>query len=511
MRDIFTEYLQESEPLLQFYADSPRAVFQRTPEGAAWDPALVDCLRAYQSELGNVAEFEGNEPVIVTGQQPGLLTGPLYTIYKAVTAIKLADRLSSIHAVKCVPLFWVGAEDHDFEEAATAHILTKLHEPLTLRYEPAADVAGLPMYRVPLDRSLSTMIDRAADAAAGSEHRGEIQAFLHDSLEASTSLADWTCRILARLFRDTPLLLFSPQLPVARSLAIPVLETAIAQPLEDTRILNDTGARLSGLGYEIQVKKDGSACNFFLEVEGKRRKVTYEDGRFSVSDENLAYTPDEFRALLRAEPERFSPNVALRCIVQQHLFPAAAYVAGPGEIAYWAQLKPLFEHFGEHMPVVYPRARAVITDLKLNKLLRKHGLAVDDLYQDPDALLERSLSAGSGGAVVNRFKTYRIEIENAVEKLQREMSVGDMTAQLRERILGELDRYERGLLRADEMALQTTKQRLLRLCNSLAPARRPQERFYNVFSFLFEQGWGFIDRLIRDLDVESFAMNEVEL
>lgn len=511
MRDIATEYLRDSDPLLQFYADNPRSVFQRSPKVAAWDPALVDCLRAYQIELGNVADFVGNEPVIVTGQQPGLLTGPLYTIYKAVTAIKLADRLSSIHGVKCVPLFWVGAEDHDFEEAATAHILTKLHEPLTLRYEPAADVAELPMYRVSLERSLSTMIDRAADATAGSEHRAEIQAFLHDSLEASISLADWTCRILARLFRDTPLVLFSPQLPVARSLAIPVLETAIAQPLEDTRRLNDSGTRLASLGYEIQVKKDGSACNFFLEVHGRRRRVIYEDEHFAVSDENLAYTPDEFRTLLRAEPERFSPNVALRCIVQQHLFPATVYVAGPGEIAYWAQLKSLFEHFGEHMPVVYPRARAVITDLKLNKLLRKHGLVVDDLYQDPDTLLERSLSAGSGGAVVHRFKTYRIEIENAVENLQREMSVGDMTAQLRERILGELDRYERGLLRSDEVALQTTRQQLLRLCNSLAPARRPQERFYNVFSFLFEQGWGFIDRLVRDLDVESFAMNEVEL
>ena len=511
MKNIATDYLQGSETLLPFFADSPSSLFQHAPTVRPWDPALVDSLRRYQEELGNVASFDGTEPVIVTGQQPGLLTGPLYTIYKAVTAIKLAESLSRRNNTRYVPVFWVGSEDHDFEEAAETHILTKNHEPMNLRYEPAADVAGLPMYRVPIEPSLKTLIDRAADAAPGSEHRDEIEAFLHESLEASSSIADWTSRILARLFRNTPLIVFSPHLPVARSLSVPVLETSIAHPLEDTRILNDTGSRLAALDYEVQVVKDAVTCNFFLEVGGKRRKVVFQDGAFRLPDEDLQYSQDELRSLLRSEPERFSPNVALRCIVQQQLFPTAAYVAGPGEIAYWAQLKPVFEHFGQTMPIVYPRARAVITDIKLNKLLRKHDLAIGDLYQDADTLVERSLAAGSAGEVVERFKKHRLEIERSLETLQREMNVGNMTGQLRERIQNELDRYERGLLRADETALQATTLQLQRLCNSLAPARRPQERYYNVFSFLFKQGWGLIDRLIQDLNVESFEMNEVEL
>ncbi|MCL4693840.1 MAG: bacillithiol biosynthesis BshC, partial [Candidatus Hydrogenedentes bacterium] len=305
--------------------------------------------------------------------------------------------------------------------------------------------------------------------------------------------------------------LFTPELPVARSLAIPVMETAVANPLEDTRLLNDTGARLAAMGYGVQVVKYSNSCNFFLEVDGKRRKVAYEDGHFTVPEANQEFSESELLGVLRSEPERFSPNVALRCIVQQQLFPAAAYVAGPGEIAYWAQLKPVFNHFGKQMPVVYPRARAVITDLKLNKLLRKHGLTIDDLYQESDVLLERSLAAGASGAVVQRFKSHRTEIESALERLERDMNMGDMTSQLRERIGLELDRYERGLLRADESALQATTQQLNRLCNSLAPGRKPQERFYTVFSFLFRQGWGLIDRLMNDLDIERFSMNEVEL
>jgi bacillithiol biosynthesis cysteine-adding enzyme BshC len=511
VKNIATDYLRSPENVLRFFASSPSSLFSHPARSEPWDSHLTESLRRYQNEIGNTATFQGTEPVIVTGQQPGLLTGPLYTIYKAVTAIKLADSLSRRHGTQYIPVFWDGSDDHDFEEASEAYILTKNHESMKLRYEPAADVASVPLFRVPLEPSLKDLIDRAADSAAGSEYRNEIQEFLHESLDASRSFAEWTCRILARLFRDTPLVVFSPHLPAARALAIPVLETCIAQPLQDTRLLNETGARLAALGYEIQVVKDEASCNFFLDVNGKRRKVLHEDGAFIVPEEALRYSQDDLRALVRAAPERFSPNVALRCIMQQRLFPTAAYVAGPGEIAYWAQLKPVFDHFGETMPVVYPRARAVITDIKLNKLSRKLQLTVEDLYGDPESLLERSLAAGSAGEIVERFKMHRAEIERTVENLDREMNVGGITSQLRDRIQKELDRFERSLLRVDEAELQTTTQQIRRLCTSLAPARRPQERYYNVFSFLFKQGWGLVERLVQDLDIESFEVNEVEL
>ncbi|MCL4693839.1 MAG: bacillithiol biosynthesis BshC, partial [Candidatus Hydrogenedentes bacterium] len=205
MTEIATDYIQESEALLRFYAGRPGVLFEQPAARMAWDPTLVESLRAYQGDVGSNASFQGDEPVVVTGQQPGLLTGPLYTIYKAVTTVKLAESLAENHGTRYVPVFWVGSEDHDFEEASITHVLSKLHEPVTLRYQPGADVAGLPIYRVPLEPSLKHLIDRAADAAAGSEHRDEVQAFLHESLDASSSLADWSVRILARLFRNTPL------------------------------------------------------------------------------------------------------------------------------------------------------------------------------------------------------------------------------------------------------------------------------------------------------------------
>ena len=161
----------------------------------------------------------------------------------------------------------IGSDDHDFEEARSAHFLTKNHESLTLRYEPLANVDGLPMFRVPIEDSLHEFVDRAADSTPGSEFRSEIAAALHESLRSAESLSDWAARVLARLFRDTNFVFFSPHLPASRALAAEVLEKEIAVPLTSTRLLNETGDRLDALGFPRQITKADTECGFFLEVE----------------------------------------------------------------------------------------------------------------------------------------------------------------------------------------------------------------------------------------------------
>ncbi|MCC6696492.1 MAG: bacillithiol biosynthesis cysteine-adding enzyme BshC [Candidatus Hydrogenedentes bacterium] len=511
MSDLYTDYLNEHAALAPFYSAWPRALFEKPPASHLWDPSLVDALRAYQQQLGVPKAFDGNGPVIITGQQPGFFTGPLYTIYKAITAVRVAEELTRRHGTRCIPIFWVGSEDHDFEEAREAFVLSKNHEPVSFRYTPEADVQGLPMYRVPVEPSLHAMIDAMAERVPGSEMREPVRAVLHETLDASGSLSDWTARLLAHLFRDTPLLVFSPHLTEARRRATPVIERAIAEPLTGTRLLNDAGTKLGALGYAAQVVKGAEDCTFFLEVDGRRRKVSCDGISFFIGDTDLRYTAGELLDILRNEPERFSPNVALRCVVQQHLFPVAAYVAGPGEIAYWGQLCEFFAHYQQPMPVVYPRARCVLTTIKLNKLVRKLGLDLADLHGEADAVLEKALALGSRGAVVKQFHTYRNQIEATLAAMEREMNGGTATTSLHERVVQELDRCERALLRADEVVLEATRGQVLRVCNALAPWRRPQERVYTVFSYLFEHGTDLIARLTREMDVTSFNLNEIEL
>ncbi|MCC6797903.1 MAG: bacillithiol biosynthesis cysteine-adding enzyme BshC [Candidatus Hydrogenedentes bacterium] len=512
VRSVAAAYRNEEADLLPFYAAWPRELLtNRLVTGECW-PGLAQELAAYQSSIGNPPPDLG-ESFIVTGQQPALFTGPLYTVYKIATAIRLARQISDKHGIRCTPVFWQGSDDHDFEEAHSATVLTKNHEPMTLTYNPMHDVAGLSMYRVPLDASVHDLVDRAADATPGSEYREEVRAFLHDSLSAASSLADWSARIIARLFAGSGLVIFTSECQSARKAARDIIEKEIREPLISTRLVNEAGTQLAALGYERQVSKGETDCGFFLDVHNRRCKVTYQDGMFHAPSVELRFTQDQLLGVLEEEPERFSPNVALRTVVQQRLFPTAAYVAGPGEIAYWGQFKPLFDLFNLQMPVVYPRAQCALTTSKLNKLKNKLGLdGASTDWTSPDDLITQAMRSGASNPLVAAFQSRRASVELEMKALEAELAKAPVPAPtLTERVVTAFDNYERMLLRADETRYETVKQQVTRLCNTFSPFRKPQERVYTIVSFLFEHGWDLVPRIVREIEIERFELNEIEL
>lgn len=518
MADQYSDYLRKAPALAPFYA---RPVNDLAWGAAlpAWNPTMLAALLADQARLGLDRSIQPDSVAIVTGQQPGLLTGPLYTIYKAITAIRLAERVTALGGRPAQPVFWVAADDHDFEEVRSAHLLSKDHQSLVLRYNPVDDVTGRPMHRVLCDGSLHALVDQAAQEAPGSEFREPVRTFLHESLDASRSFSDWFCRILARLFRDTPLVIFTTELEASRTLAAPIFAEEIRQPLESTRRLNAAGARLAALGYPPQVVKADDECSFFLIFGERRRKVLYRAGEFFVPDEGHSVSAEALLERLAQHPEHFSANVALRPVVQQRLFPTLAYIGGPGEIAYWGQFADVFALFGEPMPMVYPRAQATLSTLKLNKLLSKYALDAAALAAPRDVVLQRALEASVQSPALDTFRRGRdpvlaasdalldaLHAEKRVDKNAREVAEVVHT-----QIASSLERLERALLRADSNQTETVRKQVERLSTALLPEGKPQERVYTVFSFLFEHGWDLVHRLTSALDCERFAMNEVEL
>lgn len=515
----YRDYLDGAEALRPFFEHGVRDLAGAAHGLPAWDPAMLEGLIAYQAELGLTRGISADSLAVVTGQQPGLLTGSLYTIYKAITAIHLAQRAANETGRAVTPIFWAAADDHDFEEVRSACLLTRDHALLELKYTPEADFAGFPMHRTPVESSLHAIIDQAANEATGSEFTDEIRTFLHASLDASRSFSDWFCRILARLFQDTPLVIFTTELSAARTLAAPIFAREIDTPLESTRLLNAAGERLAALGYPPQVVKAADECAYFVEFDRRRRKVLWRDDAFLVPEENLRYTQAEMRALLAEAPERFSANVALRPVVQQVLFPTVAYIGGPGELAYWAQFKDVFAHFGQPMPLVYPRAQAVLSTIKLNKLLAKYGFDLPALAQPRDVLLQQALAASVKSPALETLRAGRGKVEFAAEELRAALrgvkkidkASADAADTAAEQVRTAMDRLEKALLRADTTQTETTRKQVERIATALMPERKPQERVYTVFSYLFEHGWGLVDRLSEALNSETFAMNEIEL
>ncbi|GMW03550.1 MAG: putative cysteine ligase BshC [Candidatus Hydrogenedentota bacterium] len=515
MTGLYTAYVRGDAAIRPFFPSAPSSVFDTPPAAHAWDESLSRDLRGLQSP-GSACAFEGNEPVIITGQQAGLLTGPLYTIYKAITAVKLADAVGRTHGVKCAPVFWVHGDDHDFAEVQTAHYVSRTHELKSLTYTPHADVSDWPMHRVPIEPSLHALIDQLAADVPGSELASEIQAHLHDTLDGAQSVADWMRLLMARLFEKTALILFSPTLPSARRIATEIMERELREPMETTRLVIEAGKRLAAAGYDTALVRRESDCNLFLEVDGRRSKLTYEGGSYRVAGTETAYSADDLIALLRTEPDRFTPNVVLRCLVQQRLFPVAAYVGGPGEVAYWAQFKDVFDRFGLPMPVVYPRAQAVLTTPKLTKIMKKHGLDIQSFSEQPDAVLERALHHTATHAALKPVRDRRSNVAHELAALKDELAAIDpglleRCGVLTDRLNAEFDRLEGLILHADAARVETVRQQINRLCTILAPLRKPQERVLTIYSYLFEHGWGLVDRIMSAMDIEHFTVDEIEL
>ncbi len=523
MTTLHDAYISGDPAVRELFNGAPESVFTQPTNKVAWPDGMAQALNAYQRGIGTTqAPVAGNEWVVATGQQPGVFTGPLYTIYKAITAVKLASQMATT-GVPCVPVFWNAGDDHDFEEARVAHFITRRHDIFTARHTPlddmgnALDVTDLPMYRVPLDAQVHGLVDAIADKCPGSEHGPEIRAMLHETLNAAHSVAEWFSLVMARLFGATTLRLFVPHIHAARLAAVPVLQREISEPLASTRLLQAQGERIEALGYERPIHREEGACNFFLEVGGRRRKVLHQHGRFVIPAEELSCTVEELLALLNVAPERFSPNVALRPVVQQQLFPVAAYVAGPGEVAYWAQLKTVFDFFETPMPIVYPRIRCALHTIKTRKIMRHYGLDVETIGRNEDllgrALQQDGRNPASEALDANRYGFERSldALTHAVENTSNNQAFTEAARRFRRKSLQGLAKLERELLHGDTQKRAAVEKRIERLRIAVAPLGKPQERVVSVFSFLFAHGIPLIERMINELDAQETSLQEMEL
>lgn len=525
MTTLFDAYLREDPQVLDLFGRPLDEFALNTFARHPWPAGLSDAVVALQPKLGgSPLTLEGNEPVIVTGQQPGLFLGPLFTVYKAVTAIRLARLLSERHGKRVLPVFWIASEDHDFDEVrrywftdARSTLHKRTYTPVDALGKPL-DIAGLPMHKVPAGVSLREAVEEMAALCAGSEHTPLIRDLLLDTLAEAASVSNWFARLMAALFRDTGLVLFAPHMRAAREAARPVIRREIEMPGVTSRLINEAAARVRALGYAPALVRPLDACNFFLLENGHRRRVIHTRQGFVLPEENgKSYTADELFELLITDPTRFSPNVVLRPIVQQVLFPACqAYVAGPGEVAYWAQLKPIFEWYERPMPAVFPRARARFITPKEKRRLVALGLRPADLAAPPDQLLETMLARELPNVAEQAVADARKQISEILSRTARQLTdagiprADELTGETHERIGTALDRLARQLRHADVRRVEQLRQQTDRLRQRLMPLGRPQERILSPFTFLFSQGPGLIRRLIDELRIDTPEVQEIE-
>jgi bacillithiol biosynthesis cysteine-adding enzyme BshC len=452
---------------------------------------------------------------IVTGQQAGLFGGPLFTVYKALTAVLLAEQLRE-RGVAAVPVFWVASEDHDFDEVNHVTVATGDVELETIRLEPCNYEPDRPVGNVSLCAEIGHTIDQFFAALPRTLFTDELRADLAAAYAPGSGFADGFSRLMAKLFEPFGVVLLDPLMPELKDLAAPTYIAAIERADEISRALVDRSKELVDAGYHAQVHTSTDMVPLFILDGDHRRAMVHRDGRFELKSGEHVYSTEDLIAYAGDCPTCLSPNVTLRPAVQDTLLPTLAYVGGPAEVAYFAQLQPVYRIVGRPMPVIVPRASATLVDHESAKTLERYGLALADFFDGAEPLLRRAVENSPAAPTAAKFDETEQELERHLEDLRAALAEVDPTLAEsldggRRKMLYQLEKLRMRFTRATAERDETLKRRVEAAATLLHPSRGFQERTLNVYSYLVEMGYGFVVDLASALDPELREHQVIEL
>lgn len=472
--------------------------------------------------LASAARLQDNQTVcVVTGQQAGLFGGPMFTLLKALTAIKLARQVSDEHGVHAVPIFWVDAEDHDLAEINTCGVLTSDLEPRSVSLS-LAGAANRPASTIELPASVTGVINELRELLPATEFSEDLFTQLAATYRPGVSIVDAFARWLDLVLGPHGLVVFDASDGAAKSLVQSIFSRELAVVGQTSRLAAAAGDELSRLGYHAQVTPSPDSISLFSLDDGRdaiRRHDGHEgrggrgspgspgndDDVFDVGPDTLSLA--ELRNRAERDPGSFSPNVLLRPVVQDALFPTVAYVAGPSELAYLGQLRKVYEHFDLPMPVIYPRATVTFADRALVKFLARYPIGFENLQAQDDGVLNRLLASLLPPSVEQAV----VEAEQAVAS--RLTALASQVSEVDPTLVGAVDttrgkverdiRQLRGkIVQAAKRRDETLRRQFQRARSQAFPGGDPQERSVNGVYFLNRYGPHLVDQLLDDLPVE---------
>ena len=521
---LFLDYLRDPLVLRRFYPSAIRfhhELPQRAPEVLAAHTTdrkvLCDALSEMNVGWGAGAETLANIELlreadclaVVSGQQAGLFTGPLYTIYKALSAVKLAGCLRQRNT-KAVPVFWIATEDHDFPEVAKAEFigrdcrLASVTVPLELHRE------GQPVGHVVLDDSINAVVDRLVELLPVSEFTSDLEALLRDAWKPGRGYGEAFARMMTSLIGQHGLIMLDPMDVRMKRLAAPLYASAASRAPEIANALEARSHELEEAGYHAQVLASANTFPLFMhDAEGARHALTRtEDGKYKVKDLDSAYTAQELADLAILEPERFSPNVTLRAVVQDYLLPTVAYLGGSAEIAYFAQTAEVYRLLDRPVTPILPRSSLTMVERHTSRVLERYGLSLADLFAGPENVLSRVVEEHLGADTAKTFTETEESVNQDLDRLREKLLAIDPTLaealetgrrKINYQLEGLRSRFHRAQMSRDE----TAHRQLQRAFDQLYPEKDLQERHINISSLLARHGRYVVDWIYNAINLGS--------
>jgi bacillithiol biosynthesis cysteine-adding enzyme BshC len=518
IRRLAGDYAYAFDALGEFFAGDPasplawREAIGRAQAHPRSRVAVADVLSAQQRRRGAPLEAraaadrlrEADTVAVVTGQQAGLFGGPLFTLLKAITALKLAARIRQDYHVPAVAVFWIDAEDHDWNEVSGCDVLDAELHPKTIHLPPPPGAGEGPVGRLLLDGAVTAAIDELASVLPATEFTATLLTRLRSAYRPGVSMSESFGRWLEFVLGEFGLVVYDASDPATKPLVSDLFAREVQFAGGTGELAAQVGDQLVARGYHAQVSTHSDGIALFSLAHG-RTPIRFAQGHFQIDDQTVAQPA--LLARIAAAPEAFSPNVLLRPIVQDTLFPTVAYVAGPNELAYLGQLKPVYAHFGVPMPLMIPRASATLLDSAGVRFLSKYGIALESLHAEDESQLNRLLESRLPQDVEQAYQEAVDTIEARLQRLVSVVPAIDPTLEGAARsVLGRVNHELQGLhtkmIHAAKKRDETLRRQFIRTRAQAFPHGHAQERSIGFVSFLNRFGPGLLDRLIADLPLD---------
>jgi bacillithiol biosynthesis cysteine-adding enzyme BshC len=527
---LFLDYLRDPTGLRRFYPSAVRyhhelsarasevLAAHRTDRDALCD-ALEGMNRAWgagSETLENVARLRSRSCVaVVSGQQVGLFTGPLYTIYKALSAVKLAGCLAQ-RGTEAVPVFWMATEDHDWEEVRAAEVIACDGRLASTNVPEAMHEDGEPVGRALVDDSINEAIQRLLDVLPATEFSADLERTVRDAYSPGRTYGEAFARLLTALTRRHGLVLLDPLDARLKRLAAPLYSEAARRAPEIAAAVEARSRELVEAGYHAQVHASADSFPLFLHAEGRRRVALTRgtDGRYysktakDARQSSDGHTAEELSEWAAREPDSFSPNVTLRAVVQDYLLPTVAYYGGAAEIAYFAQTAEVYRVLSRPATPILHRASLTLIERRTGRALERYDLQLADFFDGLDAVIARVVERHLGAEQARAFDRAEQQINDALSDLGDTLRAFDPTLadalshgseKIGHQLSGLRSRFHRAQMARDRAA----NRQLERAAALLYPEKALQERHLNITSLLARHGLYCLDWIFSAIDIGS--------
>ena len=529
-QNLFLDYLYEFENVSDFYPydfrnrDNYLKIFKNILEKRSYLSADISQLISNQySNINKSETTEGNIKklsdkktlAIVTGQQLGILGGPLYTFYKIITAIKLSRFLSErYNDYNFVPVFWLEGDDHDFNEVRAIKIIDEGNSLLNIGYkeEIEEDDAKQSVGHIKFDSTIQDFFDNLGKNLKDTEFKVQLLNELKDFYSEGKSFKEAFKDLIFKYFDEYGLIIFDPQEIEVKRLLKPIFKKEITDFRLHTEKLVHLSATLEEL-YHAQVKV--KPVNLFLNYDGGRHSVEPVDNEFRLRRKRKSFTYDQLLELLENEPDKFSPNVLLRPICQDFLLPTAFYIGGPSEISYFAQIKPLYEFYDIVQPIIYPRSSATILESTIENILEKHSVQINDLFIDVENVKKKIINSVAESSIDAMFDGLTKQVETAFDQLKEKLidldkTIADASNRYRDKIFSSINELKSKAEKAQQKKYEVTLRQIDKAAINLFPNSNLQERELNFVYYVNKYGNEFIKKIFDELQINKFEHQILE-